>query len=140
MRSGHTLIEVITVLAILGLGAAAAAPAYRAFAHTDETAAVAGSVADALRTAARMARERASIVTVIMDSTSLQYWVVVPGDTVTTGSLGGSAVRIAMSAARTMVSFEADGRASHASLSVHGPAGARYIEIDAWTGDIQVRR
>ena len=138
MRSGFTLVEVVAVLAILGLGLGVAAPAYLALSDGDEMSVAAAEVADVLRMSARAARERAMPITVVLDSTAARYWVVF-SDTVMAGNFATSGIRLGIPAARIGVTFQPDGRATSANLFIHGPSGTRCIEIDGWTGDIDVR-
>ena len=141
MRAGFTLVEVVTVLVILGLGLAVAAPAFRAVLPEDGLASAAAEVAGVLRTASRTARERAQPVTVVLDSSSARYWLRLPQDTMVADTFAfGADVTIELPAARLSITFQPDGRASRASFSVRHAQRAERIEVDPWTGDVAIQR
>ena len=141
MRAGFTLVEVVTVLVILGLGLAVAAPAFRAALPQDGIAAASAEVAGVLRTASRTARERAQPVTVVLDSTSSRYWQRGAQHTTAADTFAfGPDVRIELPAARLSITFQPDGRASRASFSVRHAQRAERIEVDPWTGDVAIQR
>ena len=140
MRAGFTLVEVVTVLVILGLGLAVAAPAFRAALPEHGSAAAAVEVAGVLRTASRTARERARAVTVVLDSAAPRYWLRGAQDTMTADTFAfGADVRMELRAARVPITFQPDGRASHASLIIRDDQRAQRIDVDPWTGDVAIQ-
>jgi type II secretion system protein H len=142
MRPGFTLVEVVTVLVILGLGLAVAAPAFRTVMPRDEVSQLTGDVAAVLRGAARIARTRAEPVTVIMDSLGPRYWVRFgEADSLTSGELSlPPHLRIELPEARTVISFDATGRSTPVEIVVRGMNRTERITVDAWSGDVAIAR
>jgi len=142
MRPGFTLVEVVTVLVILGLGLAVAAPAFRAVMPRDEVSQLTGDVAGVLRSAARIARTRAEPVTVIMDSLGARYWVRFgEADSMTSGEFSlPPHLRIELPEARTVISFDATGRSTTSEIVIRGMSRTERITVDAWSGDVAIER
>ena len=156
-RRGFTVVEVVIVLAILGLTAAAVAPAFREAASrpADPLAAAANDVAQLLRRARSTALERGASVSVAVsgaaggrvrrigaDAASLRAVV-----TIDSAGVARIAARdfVVMPAGASfaalsapVIGFAADGRSSGGAWTISAGARTATIAVDRWTGDVRV--
>jgi len=138
---GFTLVEVVVVLAILGITAAAVVPALGRIAPDDELTRTARRLDALLTSAQRTALERAVPVEVAFVPELDRYWIRL-GDSVMldSGAISGeTAVRLWSTAARPRVRFGPHGIVDADSLALLGPSGAAAVTIDRWTGALHVQ-
>jgi type II secretion system protein H len=141
VRAGFTLVEVVTVLVILGLGLAVAAPAFRSALPEHGSNAAAAEVAGVLRAASRTARDQARAVTVVLDSASPRYWLRGAQDTMSADTFAFAPdVRMELRAARQPITFQPDGRASRAAFIIRDEHRGLRIDVDPWTGNVAIER
>ncbi|HEY0036026.1 MAG TPA: GspH/FimT family pseudopilin [Longimicrobium sp.] len=142
MRRGFTLVEVVVVLVVLGIAAAAVAPAFLARTPQDDAAAAAAEVIQVLATARRAAVERGEPVTVTLETRSGAYLVrsgPAAADSVATGRVVIPAgVALVNVPGRAVSEFDPLGGARPATLRIVGTGTVMMIEVDRWTGDTRV--
>lgn len=142
MRRAYTLVELVVVLFLLGLSAAAVAPALAPLVEDDPVREGAEEVARVLRSARRSALERGEAVAVVLEPASGRYWVRTAGADPVPLAEGAFALRegVALSAEspRARLSFAPSGAAAGGPVTVHGAGRARTLRIERWTGDIRV--
>ncbi len=138
---GFTIVEILVVLAILGLTAAAVVPALARATEEDDVTATARGVERVLLAARTTALERAARIDVelIPLPEAARYWVHKGGALLDSGTivLAGSS-RIQSPVPRPRFRFGPTGIVDGDSLLVLGTAGARVLVIDRWTGAIRV--
>jgi prepilin-type N-terminal cleavage/methylation domain-containing protein len=139
---GFTLVEILVVLAILGITAAAVVPAL-ARATTDDDVTRAARDFERVAVAARTAAiERATPVDVTVVLESGRYWVRLLGEggaTIDSGAIVlEHGTRLRSPVPRPRFRFGPLGTADGDSLIVLGASGARALVLDRWTGGIRV--
>jgi prepilin-type N-terminal cleavage/methylation domain-containing protein len=138
VKRGFTLVEVVVVIAILGITAAAVVPALaRATAEDDLTrgARALGEVLDAART---RALERAISVRVAFVPETGRYWVTAAEQVLDSGAFAlDPAVRLQSPSARPTFRFDPLGTADGDSVLLVGSSGARALNLDRWTGELR---
>lgn len=144
--AGFTLVEVLTVLAILGLVSAAVVPNLDAVLRPG-TRAAAGELADAYRQAREAAASRATTATVTLE-TRTGAWRVFVGaaagadEALEGGNLlsGRSDTRvIAPSSGRVVARFDARGRARAPTVVFRRGDDRHAVHVDPWTGAVRIR-
>ncbi len=142
MSRGFTIVEILVVLAILGITAAAVVPALARATEEDDVTATARGVERVLLAARTTALERAARIDVelIPLPEGARYWVHTQGGALLDSGtivLAGSS-RIQSPVPRPRFRFGPTGIVDGDSLLVLGTAGARVLVIDRWTGAIRV--
>lgn len=141
-RGGFTLAEVIVVLAILGITAAAVVPAFTRVVDDDPVTAAARSLERILLDARATALTRAVPVRVAVVPETGHYWVYEEGGgagvTLDSGWVTlARGLRLWSAAARPTMRFSPLGVADGDSLLVLGASGARALVITRWTGAVR---
>lgn len=138
MRRGFTLVEVVVVIAILGITAAAVVPALARVATEDDLTAATRQLETVFASARGQAVERATSVGVTLVPETGRYWTTpVDGAVLDSGRLTFPAgVRLQSRASRPTFRFDPLGTADGDSLVLVGTSGARAITVDHWTGEL----
>jgi prepilin-type N-terminal cleavage/methylation domain-containing protein len=143
VQGGFTLAEVIVVLAILGITAAAVVPAFTRAIDDDPVTAAARAMEQVLDAARTTALTRSVGVRVTLVPETGRFWVyeedrgaALPLDS---GAVPlGPGVRLSSTTVRPTFWFSRIGVAEGDSLLVLGTSGARALVLDRWTGDARV--
>ncbi len=140
-RRGFTLAEMIVVLVILGITAAAVVPAFTRALDDDPVTAASRDLERILLAARGTALARGVPIRVAFVPESGRYWVYEEvGDTRTALDSGAVALaagtRLWSAAVRPAIRFSPLGVADGDSLLVLGAAGARAIVVARWTGEV----
>jgi general secretion pathway protein H len=143
-RRGFTLVEVVIVLAILGIVAAVTTPSLIRLGRQDELTGSANSIARVLRGARLAALERAIPVSAVIEPTSRKYLVETESDA---GSqiLAQGTVQLAPSTTlasdrpRVRFVFAPLGSASPDSVVITGDGGSVVVGVERWSGEVFVR-
>ncbi len=138
---GFTLVEIVVVLAILALTAAAVVPAFTRAIDDDPVTAAARRLERILLDARATGLTRAVPVRVAIVPETGRYWVFkeVGGDSTAldSGSLTlAPGLRLWSAAARPTIRFSPVGVVDADSLLVLGATGARALVIARWTGAV----
>jgi type II secretion system protein H len=144
-RLGFTLVEVVIVLAILGIVAAVTAPSLATLGRQDELTEAANSVARLLRQARLAALERAVPVSAVIEPAGRKYLVSVESDDAPVILAQGSmplppSVRLLSDRPRVRFDFRPLGSAEPDSLAVTGDGGTALVGVDRWSGEVYVKR
>jgi len=140
VNRGFTIVEILVVLAILGITAAAVVPALARATEEDDVTRTARAVEHVLVAARDRALAHAARVEVALIPEQGRYWIRDSGGQVLdsgTIALAGAS-RVQSGAVRPRFQFNADGTVDADSLLVLGAAGARALVIDRWSGAIRV--
>ena len=137
-RSGFTLLELMVVLVLLAITAAAATPAFLGQQRMSPERRAASSLAEALVRTRDAARERGVSATLVLAPANGRYWIVT-GDSSVTGQLPLDAgVRfISGPSDRLECRFEAAGPATACTITIHG-AHDQSVRVDGWSGEVRV--
>ena len=143
MRTGFTLVEMIVVLAILGVVAGVSVPALRDRRASDPLEQGASEVTTLLARARQTAVERAAAMRVSLDPVTRRYTVRATGivdaasDSVSVDSLAlPDGVTMDDAAGRRLVvTFVPTGEARGDTLTLRWHGRATAIVVDQWTGD-----
>jgi prepilin-type N-terminal cleavage/methylation domain-containing protein len=139
MTRGFTLAEIVVVLALLGIMAAVAVPAFTRLDAEDDATRAAGDVVRVLHAARRTALERAVTASVVVDPTDGRYWVSL-GDAAADGDSGTLALPAGVTLLgpepRARFVFQPNGTVVGDSLVLRGPARTALVTVDRWTGDV----
>lgn len=137
-RAGFTLLELMAVLVLLAITAAAAAPAFLGDQRMSQERRTATSLAEALVRTRDAARERGEPATLVLAPSDGRFWIVA-GDASHTGVLPlDSGVRLlGIPSDRLECRFEAAGPATACAITVHGTRDV-FVRVDGWSGEIRV--
>jgi len=141
---GFTLVEVVVVLALLGIMAAVAVPAFRSLASEDDLTRSANEVAAVLRSAHMTALQRGIGVTVLLDAERGRYWIESEADSAWSQSATGTfalaaGVVLSADAPRIRWTFDWFGAGNREEVAVRSGTDVRLVGVDQWTGETYVR-
>ena len=136
-RAGFTLLELMAVLVLLAITAAAAVPAFLGEQQMSPERRTATSLAEALVHTRDAARERGEPATLVLAPSEGRYWIVA-GESSHTGVLPLAGVRfLGVPGDRLECRFEAAGPATACAITVHGTRDV-FVRVDGWSGEIRV--
>lgn len=140
MSRGFTLVEVLVVLVILGIGAAVVVPALPRIAEEDPLARSAEEVTLLLRRARRTALERGAPVALTVDTQASRYWVEIYEKMewrplVEDQVVLSPGVSLTAETGRARLVFRPDGSAQGDPLGVRDGGRGTRIAVDLWLGD-----
>ncbi len=141
---GFTLTEVVVVLALLGIVAAAGVPALRSLAPEDEVTAGAHELLRLLRTARTIALREGVPVVLQIDLARRRYLVETEsGDAVEAVAQGPvplpPGIGLSSSGSTMRITFDRLGTAEPDSMTVTSDQGSAMVAVDRWTGEPYVR-
>jgi len=143
-RAGFTLVEMVVVIAILGVVAGVSVPAIRDRRAADPLAQGASEISGLLARARQTAVERAATIRVSVDPASRRYKVRTlstgaPSDSVATDSLAiADGVTLDGGDRRLTVTFMPTGEARGDTLTLRWQGRVAAVIVDQWTGDARV--
>lgn len=137
-RRGFTLLELMVVLILLAITAAASVPAFLATEQRDPEQIAATQVAALLIRARDAARESGATATLVLSPADGRFWITTR-DSTAAGivTLVEPARIIAPSMDRTTCQFASSGPATPCVVTVHGTRDVT-VRVDEWSGDIRV--
>ncbi|HEX6911616.1 MAG TPA: GspH/FimT family pseudopilin [Longimicrobium sp.] len=144
MRRGFTLVEMIVVLAVIGLAAAVSAPAFVEWSRDEAARAPADPLIAVLETARRTAAQRGQRITVVVDPGTGQWRAWAGGDPADSVAAGvvelPAGARLVAQGGRARYDFDPLGAAWGAPVRITGGGVELAVEVDRWTGDARVAR
>jgi prepilin-type N-terminal cleavage/methylation domain-containing protein len=137
-RPGFTLLELLIVLMLLAITAAAAVPAFRGDAARGPEQRVAAALAEQLTIARDAARQTGVAATLVLSPTDGRYWVTTRDSASTAALPLPAGVTLAADGTdRITIRFEPTGPSSPAAITVHG-LRALTVRTLAWTGEVTI--
>lgn len=133
--AGLTLVELLVVLVILGIGAMAVLPALPGPRSEDRAAALAGELARLLQTARTRALAEGTAVAVMLDPATGRYLIAADSGAL----LLPPGTSLATARPRLRFVFAADGSAHPDSVVVVSGERVSVVRVDRWSGAINVR-
>jgi type II secretion system protein H len=142
--AGFTLTEVVVVLALLGIVAAAGVPALRSLAPEDEVTAGTHELLRLLRTARTIALREGVPVVLQIDPVRRRYLVETEsGDAVEAVARGpvplSPGIGLSSNGSTVRITFDRLGTAEPDSMTVTGDQGSAVVGVNRWTGEPYVR-
>jgi prepilin-type N-terminal cleavage/methylation domain-containing protein len=141
-RSGFTLVELITVLALLGLTAGLAVPALLSVLEPDGRHASIRAAQELLEASRSLALERGTRVEIVVDSIDGSYRVSAYDDSVESVNSGrlplGDGARLELSRARAHFAWDARGAATGDTLVIIAGDARVRLTVAPWTGAVVV--
>jgi prepilin-type N-terminal cleavage/methylation domain-containing protein len=142
VRPGFTLIEVIIVLALLGLTAGLAVPALLSVLQPDGRHESVRAAHELLEAGRSLALERGTRVEIVIDSASGRYWVSAYDDSVhaiTSGRIPlTDGARLELPQARARFVWDARGAAAADTLVIVTGESRTRLTVVPWTGAVVV--
>jgi general secretion pathway protein H len=143
--AGFSLVEMIVVLAILGIVAAVTAPSLMTLLRQDDLTDSANAVAGVLRNARMAALVRAVPVSAVIQPGNQEYVVSVEADEATVVLGQGTmhlapTVRLLSDRPRVQFSFDRLGSGNSDSVTLAGSGGTAVVGVTRWSGDVYVRK
>ena len=134
---GFTLLELMVVLVLLAITAAAAAPAFLGSRALSPERRAATTIAEALIRTRDAARASGSAATFVLSPSDGRFWLTTH-DSAATGTLTPSnAVRIVSPSERVQCRFEPTGQATPCIIMVNGTRNLR-VRVNRWSGEIRI--
>lgn len=130
LMAGYTLVELLVVLAIIGMMTAAALPLLSAARPGLETRAAAAALAGDLRAARQEAIDRGAPERVVFDPVAVNYLIAPAG---VKRALGKGLCLAFRGALRNEIDFYADGSASGGTVVLSGAGSAHSVTV-GWPG------
>jgi prepilin-type N-terminal cleavage/methylation domain-containing protein len=141
-RRGFTIVEMIIVLAIIGLAAAVSAPAFIDWSRDEASRAPADPLLGILESARRTSAQRGQRITVSIDPQTRLYraWAGGdPADSVAAGTVElPPGARLVAQGGRARFDFDPLGGAWGAPVRITGAGAELVVQVDRWTGDARV--
>jgi type II secretion system protein H len=135
-RGGFTLLELLVVLVIFAITAAAVVPAFLGQANTTPERRTANALVAVFTAARNAARESGNPSTVVIAPAERRYWLTTRDSAITAEIPTDPGVSLsALGGARLSCRFEAFGTASPCSVTVRGGEPI-VVSVDQWTGDV----
>ena len=146
LRRGHTLWEMLIVLAVVGFAAALVAPVperLRSMVGDDGAASTTRDVRDLLERARLTALERATVVSVLLDPASGDYWVFEDVEDgrrlIAAGAVARApGVDLVADGPRVQFLFSAAGLTVGDTLLIRDRRSTTRLTVDRWLGDSHV--
>jgi len=151
-RDAFTIVEMVVVMAILGVMAAVAVPAFRTWIEEDDMTNATQRVEVLFRLARDSAVKTGSTVTVWIDSASSGVWFVSSADSMVQTALMNTAtgaqrtpgeaiglpesVQMEIAKTRARFLFAPSGAVFADTLTLRGTQETRVITLHPWTGDV----
>ena len=142
VRPGFTLIEVIIVLALLGLTAGLAVPALLSVLQPDGRHESVHAAHELLEAGRSLALERGTRVEIVVDSAGGRYWVSTnedPVHAIISGSIPlPDGARLELSHARARFVWDGRGAATADTLVIVTGEGRTRLTVVPWTGAVVI--
>jgi type II secretion system protein H len=144
MTPGFTLVEVVVVLAILGIVTAVTVPSLVKLGRQDNLTDSANAVAGVLRNARMAALVRAISVSAVIDPAGRKYLVSAESDEAPVILAQGTLhlapeVRLGTDRPRVRFSFGPLGLGDPDSVTIIGAEGTAIVGVKRWSGEVYVR-
>jgi prepilin-type N-terminal cleavage/methylation domain-containing protein len=152
VRRGFTIVEMVIVMAIMGMMAAVAVPAFKRWVEEDEMTVATQTIESLFRLARDSAVRSGSNVTVWIDSASSQVWLLSDTDTSTVAPASvvpgrvdlapgesielPSTVGMYLTKGRARFAFAPSGAVFGDTLELRTGMQSRIIILNPWTGDV----
>ena len=137
-RTGFTLLELLVVIVVLAITAAAAVPTFLSSARATPEHTAATALAAALVQARNAARESGTSATFVLSPADGRYWITTR-DSAATGTvpLTGPVTLIAGGQDRTACRFQPWGPATPCMITVRATT-TELVHVDGWSGEIGI--
>ena len=136
-RGGFTLLELIVVLALLAITAAASVPAFLGESTATPEQRTATALAAVLTRTRDAARESSAPATVVLSPADGRYWITTRDSTATGVLALNGGVTMIGATDRILCRFEPTGPATPFTITIQGSRGVA-VHVDAWSGEIGI--